>query len=532
LGRNAEAVQCYVVAVGFYVDQGFIARAVAMAKTIVAMDPKRIDMLERIDPQAAQELRSNKRAPKRPFMLDDRPLTPLPPAPASGPPSAAEPWLQPHPARQAPPRTAARPLPPVPPQLARSLEPPPLPLPTVSRHATRSLTRPMQQMPPPMPPPVPELGTARQARPRQAPPPVPTAPPAPPGPVVPMRVNLEPAKSRAESLQTLSLPPSMSEFYGRALGAAPVLSVDPRAAPNETRFSDAPPPAANVRAFSELEFAARTPTPAAEGLRTAPVSAETLAKLPLFPLFAEVPQPLLSRMIAGSEVVELGHDELVLRSGQKGDALYGIVEGSVNIVVPGQPFQLTLAEGDVFGESSLLEDDKAHADVIVAGRLQALRVPRQLLLELVREHAPLTGLLLQLLTRRLLGNLLQVSPLFADFDARGKLELARVFEVRRAAAGTMLAIVGKKMDGLYISLTGTLRVNQPGAPERSAPAGSMFGQGTILRQTPSQVDVIAQFDMILLRLPQAQFTRVAMQYPMVLARLDELSTSEVVRVTM
>ncbi|MEY4580550.1 MAG: hypothetical protein RL701_5253, partial [Pseudomonadota bacterium] len=39
LGRNAEAVQCYVVAVGFYVDQGFIARAVAMAKTIVAMDP-------------------------------------------------------------------------------------------------------------------------------------------------------------------------------------------------------------------------------------------------------------------------------------------------------------------------------------------------------------------------------------------------------------------------------------------------------------------------------------------------------------
>jgi CRP-like cAMP-binding protein len=88
------------------------------------------------------------------------------------------------------------------------------------------------------------------------------------------------------------------------------------------------------------------------------------------------------------------------------------------------------------------------------------------------------------------------------------------------------------MDGLYISLTGSLRVTQPGAPERIAPPGSMFGQNTMLAQTPSQVDVIAQVDMILLRLPFAQFTKVAMQHPSVLARLAELSTSEVVRVTM
>jgi hypothetical protein len=34
-----------------------------------------------------------------------------------------------------------------------------------------------------------------------------------------------------------------------------------------------------------------------------------------------------------------------------------------------------------------------------------------------------------------------------------------------------------------------------------------------------------------LRLPAAQFTRVAMQYPTMLERLSELSTSEVVKVT-
>ena len=140
--------------------------------------------------------------------------------------------------------------------------------------------------------------------------------------------------------------------------------------------------------------------------------------------------------------------------------------------------------------------------------------------------------MLELLTRRLLGNLLQVSPLFQEFDPATKSELARLFEVRRVAAGTMLAVVGKKMDGLYISLTGTLSVNQPGAPERKAPPGSMFGQNTLLTQVPSQVDVIARADMIVLRLPAARFSRVAMQYPTMLERLADLSTSEVVRVTM
>jgi CRP-like cAMP-binding protein len=95
----------------------------------------------------------------------------------------------------------------------------------------------------------------------------------------------------------------------------------------------------------------------------------------------------------------------------------------------------------------------------------------------------------------------------------------------------MLAVVGKRMDGLYISLTGTLSVNQPGAPVRIAPPGSMFGQNALLSNALSQIDVSTQVNMIVLRLPAAQFTRVAMQYPMLLARLAELSTSEMVRVT-
>jgi CRP-like cAMP-binding protein len=186
----------------------------------------------------------------------------------------------------------------------------------------------------------------------------------------------------------------------------------------------------------------------------------------------------------------------------------------------------------VFGEACLLEDERAHADIVVHGNLVALRVPRDVLLELLQYHPPLAELLLELLTRRLLGNLLQSSPLFQEFDAAGRQELAALFEIRRAPAGTLLSVVGKRMDGLYISLTGTLAIQQPGAPERIGPPGSMFGQNSLLSHALAQVDVKTRVNMIVLRLPAVQFTRVAMQYPTMLERLSELSTSEVVKVTL
>src|SRR5262245_49422779 len=72
LGRNPEAVEAYGAAVELYASQGFIARAVAMAKTVVTLDPARIDILESVDPVAAQQLRANKRPGGRhPMLLDD-----------------------------------------------------------------------------------------------------------------------------------------------------------------------------------------------------------------------------------------------------------------------------------------------------------------------------------------------------------------------------------------------------------------------------------------------------------------------------
>jgi cAMP-dependent protein kinase regulator len=320
------------------------------------------------------------------------------------------------------------------------------------------------------------------------------------------------------------------DIYASALDDVSELSRDPDSPANETRFSDSPPRMRSDIDLSDIELEPRQPVSEIEALQPAPTAA-TLAKLPLFPLFAEMPKTALAAMIASSELIELPHGAYVVRKGDPGDALYGLLEGSVEIIAPGHATKLTLAEGDVFGESSLLQDEASHADVMVQGKLVALRVPREVLLEGVENHPPLAELLLELLTRRLLANLVHASPLFQEFDAAGRQELARLFEIRRAAAETQLAAAGKKMDGLYISLTGTLSVREPGAPEQVAPPGSMFGQNTLLTQAPSTIDVRARVNMIVLRLPTAHFSRLAMQYPTVIARLADMATAEIVQVT-
>jgi cAMP-dependent protein kinase regulator len=501
VGRNAEAVVCYASAVEIYAESGFIARAVAMAKTVLNLDPARIDILERVDPTAAQQLRSPQRpaaapaqspappraAPKRhPMLLDDDAPPVAKPSPAAQPPAAAAAQRPPM-SRDGPPPAAAR------------VGPPPVPARAV---------QPRIGIAPPPPPPVPN--------PRAS-------------PLTLDKLSLPPTAAAKPPARSARL--DAAEIYSQALDRVNELCVDPAAEPNETRFSDAPQHAAVEVDLSEVELEPRARVPSLESLQPDPPPASRLAKLPLFPLFAEVPKDALAQMIASSELIELEHGAYVMRKGDPGDGLYGIIEGSVDVVVPGQQFSVTMAEGDVFGEACLLEDEKCPADARVEGKLVALRVPRETLIELLEAHPPLVELLLELLTRRLLGNLLQTSPLFQEFDAAGRRELARLFEVRRAPAGTMLSMVGKKMDGLYISLTGTLAIHQPGAPERSGPPGSMFGQNTLLSNAASQVDVQARVNMVLLRLPTAQFSRVAMQYPTMLERLSEYSTSEVVKVT-
>lgn len=312
-------------------------------------------------------------------------------------------------------------------------------------------------------------------------------------------------------------------------GAAPL---DPVEAPaNEVRFSAAPRERRTLEIdITEVELGASVPAaprlPAeAALLDDSPAEAERQACLPLLPLFAEAPPEALLQLARESELVTLPDGAFVVRRGDPADALYGVVEGSVRVIVPGlsEALQPRLTAGEVFGEACLLGNEPRRADVCADGQLTALRIPKRCLDALVRLHRGISDVLFELLTRRLLANLLHTSRLFAELGGPAERRaVAAEFELRRARSGTALVVPGKQSDALYITLTGQVEIRTAGAPPRFEGAGTMFGHASMLAAQSGDLGVRTVDTLLVLRLPRQSFSRVAMQYPAILMRLSEL----------
>ena len=489
LKQDAAAIKAYEVAVGLYAKQGFVARAAAMAKLILQIDPSRLDVLERVDPDEARRLHRQQRHDV---------VTAL-----SEPPSGLPPPL---PSQLAPTPMA---VPPPPPPMR--VPAPPLPRQAVTPSAGVPPLPQRAAPPPPLPPAAPRV-----------------APPA-----------AEEPESSEETLPPRSTPRPHRKRSSLSFSAVELQPVADAEA-DELRFSDVDDENAIEIDLSSMEIddsqvMSRADLEAAEDdvvlfdeddqLEDKRRSALELAALPSISLFAEVPPAALSRLIQHADLVELGRGELLIRAGDPADALFVIVSGDLEVDWPGLATPIAISEGSIVGETCLLDAVTRRADVRTVTRVSALRVPKTVLDEIQDEFPAVGEVLLELLTRRLISNLLRTNPLFAGFDPETRTELARLFEVRRATMGTAIIELGKKTDGLYLPLLGRLEVHKGERLLGRVRLGTVIGQSAMLTRAPAESTIVAATDALVLRLPAARFNELAAHYPTALMHLSELSDS-------
>jgi CRP/FNR family transcriptional regulator, cyclic AMP receptor protein len=253
-------------------------------------------------------------------------------------------------------------------------------------------------------------------------------------------------------------------------------------------------------------------------------SAEWMSKMSATALFADVSPAALVELIRAAQRLEFRDGETVFRKGAYADALYAIVDGVARVGLPELPVgAIDLAAGQIFGEACLVKSGSRTADVIAMGSLVLLKIATADLHRIMAVHPELSDVLFGLLTGRLIANLLQTSALFADFDAEQRKELARMFEVRRAAAGTVLQETGKRSDGLYLALLGDLEMQEGGLIASVAP-GTVFGHTSLLAHTPADRTVTAGSEAVVLRMPASRFGRFAAEFPPALDHLTELAS--------
>ncbi len=253
-------------------------------------------------------------------------------------------------------------------------------------------------------------------------------------------------------------------------------------------------------------------------------TAHHLALLPSTPLFAEIPEAMLERLVRESRLVNLEDGESLVERGTTADALYALVEGTVELRRTPDQSPVLLSEGDVVGISSLLDQASYGADVTARGRVCALRISKLLLDRLVAEHPPFGDVLLEVAGRRLVATLVRTSSLFAGFDDKGRSRIAQMFEVRKATKGTQILQAGKRSDGLYIPMLGELTATGPDGEELGKlKLGRALGQHSVLTRGVSPLTVEASSDVLVLRMSAARFNKLVSKNPRMIAYLEELA---------
>jgi len=328
-----------------------------------------------------------------------------------------------------------------------------------------------------------------------------------------------------------SVTPDLPSFVGGMpsgglAAAAKPLERAADAAGDEVRYDDVPPEesvAIEIADFDLMSIAAldRIDDPDIfEALRS-----ERVLQLSATTLFAEVSAEALGDLARAANVMTLLDGDRVASRGEDARALFVVVDGTALMRIHGDDAPgAELSEGQAFGEGALLRGGTHPCDVVALGSLTVLWIDRDDLRRIAEAHVEVHHALFDLLTRRLLTHTLLTSPLFAAFDPGQRRELARMFEVRRAAPGIVLEERGKRCDALYITLAGEFEIIQ-GEEATPLPAGSIVGHEALLSRSPARKSVMVMSDSIDLRMPAAKFGSFAAQFPPAIAYLADVAST-------
>jgi CRP-like cAMP-binding protein len=158
-----------------------------------------------------------------------------------------------------------------------------------------------------------------------------------------------------------------------------------------------------------------------------------------------------------------------------------------------------------------------------------LEIGREAVSRLCAEVPALSERIDKFARERVLKNLLAASPLFKPFDHKQQMDLMKRFEGHQVDAGTILIREGQSGQGLFVILLGAVEVaKQNGATERVVArlgAGEVFGEMSLLADTPTTATVRALSPTTILFLGRQYFQRLVSAIPAMRAYFEDLSRS-------
>lgn len=254
-------------------------------------------------------------------------------------------------------------------------------------------------------------------------------------------------------------------------------------------------------------------------------------KLAATPLFGTLDSDSLRRIIASAETFELSESEVVFEQGDAPDALYVVLQGAVVAIAEGTPRKklAVLEEGAFFGEIGVITNQPCNATIEALVDARLLAIDRAVIWDLMRSEPQFLKVMLRFLRERVIDRLARTGSLFANFTAEELSAVTRKFRLMEVRTGSVQIEQDRESRGLFIVLSGQLRVifmDNDGDKELARlSSGEIFGEKSLLEGGPASAAVVASGTCWVLCLPREDFDELAEKHPELVKTLEELAHS-------
>lgn len=148
---------------------------------------------------------------------------------------------------------------------------------------------------------------------------------------------------------------------------------------------------------------------------------EVTAVLREMELFRNVDDRQLRVVAMMGDQLNYRDGERLFEQGEEGDAAYVVVSGGVEVLVRvdgGERSVARLGRGEIFGELAVLLDQPRSSAIAASGDLEALRLKRSVIVNMLREFPDIAIQMIRILGRRLEATTSQLAHARVELEER------------------------------------------------------------------------------------------------------------------
>ncbi len=260
--------------------------------------------------------------------------------------------------------------------------------------------------------------------------------------------------------------------------------------------------------------------------------------IPFIPLFSDLNEVELRAMLNRIQFKTFPKDTYLCREGERGDSLVILCHGEVGIYKQKpegvERWIRSLREGDYFGEFGFFLDRKRHASVKSLTECEVIEITRDELEAILKIHPRVKEALQGLFQKRVLDNLLALSPLFCSLSEEDRKEVLKRFRALNLPEATTIFKGGDPPRCLYLIKSGEVEIfTQDRRGKRvvlgKLGSGQLFGEIGVVFNTPRMAFAKTTQPTELLELSLEDVNDLLQKFPRLRSIAKEISSKRLVR---